>query len=620
MCGICGILGASPRKAVEDMNRALAHRGPDAEGIWQGEEVLLAHRRLAIIDTAPSSDQPFIDSEDLVMVFNGEIYNYRELKARLAHHEFRTNSDTEVLLAAYKEWGHAMLSELNGMFAFAIWDGHKKELFIARDRLGIKPLYYYIGDEQFVFASEVRAMLASGFVPRKLDQNALVDHLRYQSVHAPNTLVQDVMVLMPGHYMVVEDGHVSHKGYWELNAPKPQLVPERKEELHQAVRARFTKAVERRLVADVPFGAFLSGGIDSSMVVGTMSDISDLPVKTFNIAFNEAEFSEAKFARTIADRFKTEHNEILLKPDDMLDVLPTALKAMDHPSGDGPNTFIVSKATKQAGVSMALSGLGGDELFAGYDIFTRTLDLESKKWLPSFPKVFRKLGAAGLLRYKRSMASLKIGELLRQNSFHLEDTYPISRLTFLDRELDRLLKRDKLPANLVRQLVFDQLGPESAGAQLPLLSKVSVAEMSTYMQNTLLRDSDQMSMAHALEVRVPFLDHELVEFLLQVSDVQKFPTTPKQLLLDSMSGMLPKEVWDRPKMGFTLPWADWMRGELRSFCEARINALADRSPFNGKEVLDYWQRFLQKDPIMPWSRIWHLVVLEDWLDQNDIAV
>jgi len=617
MCGICGVLGGS-RKAVEAMSDALAHRGPDADGIWSSDEVVLGHRRLAIIDTSRGSDQPFInEQEDLIIVFNGEIYNYQELRAQLSNHHFRTRSDTEVLLAAYQEWGAAMLDRLNGMFAFAIWNSREQELFIARDRLGIKPLYYSSGDDHFVFASEIRSILASGLVGRNLDHDALVDHLRYQSVQAPNTLVRDVKMLMPGNYMVINDGHIVEKTWWQMNDPSTISVRSGID-LKEQIRELFMKSVERRMIADVPYGAFLSGGIDSSLVVAAMSEVSDLPVKTFNVSFNESEFSEAKFARTISEKFATDHTEVLLKPKDMLDLLPDALGAMDHPSGDGPNTYVVSKATREAGVTMALSGLGGDELFAGYDIFKRTLELESKKWIPSFPKILRRLGAKALLGYKRSMSSLKIGELIKQDAFHLEDTYPISRLTFMDHELVALLTRSKLPPDRVRAMVIEQLGPETSGAFLPLLSKVSIAEMSSYMQNTLLRDTDQMSMAHALEVRVPFLDHELVSFMLQVSDKDKFPNTPKRLLVESMDGLLPKEIWERPKMGFTLPWADWMLNDLRSFCQEHMHALADRAMFDRNEVRSYWQRFLQKDPIMPWSRIWHLVVLEHWLQAHSI--
>jgi len=478
-------------------------------------------------------------------------------------------------------------------------------------------LYYSSDDDHFIFASEVRALLASGLVQRVLDQDALVDHLRYQSVHAPNTLIRDIKMLMPGNYMVISDGHIEEKTWWKLNEP-PRTQYNSGKELKEQIRDLFMNSVERRMISDVPFGAFLSGGIDSSMVVAAMTEVSSLPVKTFNISFDEVEFSEAKYARLISEKFKTDHTEILLKPQDMLDLLPDALSAMDHPSGDGPNTYVVSKATKEAGVTMALSGLGGDELFAGYDIFKRTLELESRKWIPSFPKILRRAGAKALLSYKRSMSSLKIGELIKQDAFHLEDTFPISRLTFMDHEIADLLTRNKLPQNKVRAMVLSAVGPETQGAFLPLLSKVSVAEMTTYMQNTLLRDTDQMSMAHALEVRVPFLDHELVSFMLNVSDSDKFNGRPKQLLIRSMEGLLPREIWDRPKMGFTLPWADWMLNDLRSFCQEHMHSLADRAMFNGNEVRSYWQRFLQKDPIMPWSRIWHLVVLEHWLQAHNI--
>lgn len=623
MCGIAGIAGLkgleAPEAMVKRMTDREAHRGPDAEGIWSNNEVVLGHRRLSIIDLSPASNQPLHSADgERTIIFNGELYNYRELKAQLAHHSFKTGGDTEVVMAAYAEWGLGCLDRFHGMYAFALWDHQRSELHIVRDRLGIKPVYLFERDGHLVFASEIRALFASGLVPRELDQAGLADYLRYGTVHAPATLVKDVRMLMPGHRLLWKAGAVSTHRYWHLvgNATReaaemPLPVVQRE------VRARLARAVEKRLVSDVPFGAFLSGGIDSSAVVGLMAQASTTRVHTFSVVFNEEAFSEERYARLVAKRFHTEHTAIQLKPEDMLRLLPDALQAMDHPSTDGPNTYVVSQVTKEAGITMALSGLGGDELFAGYEVFSRSLGLLKKNWITSVPKPLRAMAGAAYKGARRTAAASKAAELLKVRSFAIEETYPLSRLTFTNAELRAFAPVPDLPGNAVQDIVSELLNKEG-GNSLPLLSQVSVAELSTYLQNVLLRDTDQMSMAHALEVRVPFLDHELVEFVLGVNDQHKFPRTPKQLLVDSLSDLLPREIVDRPKMGFTLPWEQWMKNELRSFCEERLAKLGARPEFDKHGVDRLWQRFLGGDQRVTWSRVWYLVVLADWIDRNGI--
>ncbi len=623
MCGIAGIAGLkgleAPAATVKRMTDAIAHRGPDAEGVWQGADAVLGHRRLSIIDLSAAGTQPFHDAEGrFSIVFNGEIYNYRELRSELADHTFRTGTDTEVLLAAWTRWGAQCVERLHGMFAFAVWDAREQELTIVRDRLGIKPVYLYEREGRLLFASELRALLATGLVPRQVDPTALTDYLRYATVHAPATLVKDVRMLLPGHLLRWKAGRTEEHRYWHLvHQARREAADLPIETVRREVRERLGRAVEKRLVSDVPFGAFLSGGIDSSAVVGLMAQASSAPVHTFSVVFDEERFSEERYARIIARKFNTEHTAIRLKPADMLRYLPEALAAMDHPSVDGPNTWVVSKVTKESGITMALSGLGGDELFAGYDVFSRTLGLLKRNWITAVPKPLRAAAGAAYKGARRTAAATKAAELLKARSFAIEDTYPLSRLTFTNSELRTFLRPQELPDNAVQAIISHLLHHEHGGT-LPLLSQVSIAELGTYLQNVLLRDTDQMSMAHALEVRVPFLDHELVEFVLGVNDRQKFPDTPKQLLVDSLGDLLPREVVDRPKMGFTLPWDHWMRHELRSYCEARLARLGERSAFNADGVNGLWKRFLANDKRVTWSRVWYLVVLADWLERNGI--
>ena len=448
MCGINGILGIADaslaKQKVQAMNTAMKHRGPDDDGFYVEENIAFGHRRLSIIDLSAAGHQP-MQSHDgrFQIVYNGELYNYKELKFELKRvvsgskdqaYFFQTDTDTEVIIAAYARWGEDCLNHFNGMYAFAIWDTHKKELFIGRDRLGIKPLYYLYTNNVLAFSSELRSLLASDLIPKKLDENSLVDYLRYQTVHAPNTILKGVKMLMPGHYLKSSNYKITIHNYWNLSKNR-STSPNGKtyEDVCKDVNQLLTKSVERRLIADVPFGAFLSGGIDSSAIVGLMTKVSSEKVKTFSVTFDESEFSEAKYAQLIAKKFNTDHHEIILKPSDFLKELPNALKAMDHPSGDGPNTYIVSKATKNAGITMALSGLGGDELFAGYDVFKRSLQLNRKSWLNIVPKFIRGMAGSILTKIKPGVASEKIAALLKQDKVNFKTFYSLSINTCRDK-------------------------------------------------------------------------------------------------------------------------------------------------------------------------------------------
>ena len=626
MCGIAGIYGldklADPRAVIRRMTDACAHRGPDAVGEWIDGPVVLGHRRLSIIDRTSASDQPFQSADgSYTLIFNGEIYNYRELKQellRIGHHSFRTNSDTEVLLAAYMQWGAKCLGKLHGMFAFAVHDRRRMELFIARDRLGIKPLYYHEGNDHFVFGSELRSLLASGLVPRKLDRISLIDHLRYQTVHAPHTIVEGVKMLMPGHCMLVSDEGTRIEKWWDVNsAARRDLHGLGRATIEKEIRARLSIAVERRLVADVPFGAFLSGGIDSSAIVGLMSEVSTSKVHTFSVVFDEEEYSEEQYAAIVSRKFGTGHEVLRLKASEMLGSLPQILSSMDHPSGDGANTWMVSRATKQAGITMALSGLGGDELFAGYPVFRHAMSLWGKRYITQFPAWSRRIAREFLIRARPAFARSAWADAMLLDSFTVDRTYPLARLLATDRELRSMLRNSDLPPNRVAGIMH-RIIREEGGHDLPFLGQVSIGELSTYLPNVLLRDTDQMSMAHALEVRVPFLDHELVEFVIGISDGMKFPHTPKQLLVSALGDLLPPEIVHRRKMGFVLPWKQWMRNELRDFCAQRIASLGHRSMFRKGALEAMWNSYLNGDPRVRWYQLWSMIVLEDWIQQNQI--
>lgn len=599
------------------MTDALAHRGPDREGQWVDGPIALGHRRLSILDLSDAGRQPMADADGrFVVVFNGEIYNYREIREQLAgRYPFKSGSDTEVLLAAWREWGEEALHRLHGMFAFGLWDSREEILWLVSDRLGVKPLYHAEQDGITVFASEVRSILASGLVDRRLDQDSLADFLAYQSVPAPDTLVAGVQLLQPGHLIRISRGYRETRCWWSLlRAAKPSPPEQDYATTVRRTRELLQASVARRMVADVPLGAFLSGGIDSSSIVALMAHASSQPVETFSVIFGEREFDESQWSSLVAEKFRTRHHPILLSASDFLAEVEPALVAMDHPSGDGPNSFVVSKATKRAGVTVALSGLGGDELFAGYPFF-RQLPTLRKSRLMRLPRALRRAAALLGSGLPLSRGRAKALEVLSLPSTSLADILPVYRRVFPQAAADRLLntpsRRDNAARRWLQQHRADLEG-------LPLLSQISAVEIGCYMHSVLLRDADQMSMAHALEVREPFLDHELVEFVIGLPDAPKEPTTPKRLLVDAMGDDLPPGIWNRRKMGFTFPWAEWIRNELRPLCEDRLARLRAREILQPAEIDRLWRRFLSGDPGAGWLHVWLLVVLGDWVERHGL--
>ncbi|MBL7814390.1 MAG: asparagine synthase (glutamine-hydrolyzing) [Saprospiraceae bacterium] len=626
MCGITGAFNLknsiSANTVIKTMTDALAHRGPDSEGFFVDHpKIALGHRRLSIIDLSTSANQPFSDNSGrYVLVFNGEIYNYLDVKPLLTDYDFKTTSDTEVILAAYIKWGKDCLRHLNGMFAFAIWDKKKEELFIARDRLGVKPFYYYHDGQTFVFASELRSILQSGLVRRRVEEKALRDYLVFQSVYAPYTLIKEVYQLMPGECGFVSEQRFDKHIYWSVEKPSPQYEIPDAQTAQKKVRELLTASVSRRMISDVPLGAFLSGGIDSSAVVALMAETSERPIDTFTVVFDEKEFDESHFANIIAKKFKTHHTKIRLTPADFLKELPEALDAVDAPSGDGLNTYIVSKVTKQAGITVALSGLGGDELFAGYNYFNHFQKIRSSLsmyW--KLPHSLRSplVGLAGVFLPK-NQKSERILKILRAKEPTMAEIYPLFRLVNTEKEANNLLKNrtTALPL-IIADLLTER---EKDIRQLPVLSQVTTAELLGYTLNVLLRDTDQFSMASALEVREPFFDFPLVEYVLNVPDAFKTdPSIPKSLLVKALDPLLPNEIYNRPKMGFSFPWKEWLLNDLRTLCETNLDYLKNCQLFNADAVQAQWTLFLNsKGEKISWVKIWQLVVLSHWLKKNQI--
>jgi asparagine synthase (glutamine-hydrolysing) len=636
MCGIFGIVAHKariPDGLVERGTQSLAHRGPDDSGTIclreatsGGVEIGLGNRRLAILDLSPLAHQPMHDaSTGNWIVYNGELYNFREVRRELeqAGARFISQSDTEVLLRAYARWGEACLEKFRGMFAFAIWDASRHRLFLGRDPMGIKPLYYAHTGSYFLFASEVRSLLGSRLVAPKIDRAGLLNYLTFGSAYDPLTLIQGVRALPAGHMLAWEGGKLRESRYWDLvdegrttaGASPADSLPSPESAL-QTLQPALEEAVRLQLVSDVPVGVFLSGGIDSSALVSILSRGGVRP-STFSIVFRESDFSEAQYSRAVAAKFHTDHHEISVAQSDVLAGIPDALRAMDLPTMDGINTYFVSREARQAGAKVALSGLGGDEVFAGYSSFHTVPKMERfARFWRHVPRGLRASAASAFAAFSReSDQNRKLAALAAENGRILHP-YFLSRMLFTPAQRDRLFPAEA--EDIETAFTSQNLNLQRA-VPLDPVNRVSYLESRCYMLNTLLRDADFMSMSQGLEVRVPLIDHRLAKAVLAMPGRWKMNRTPKKLLVDALADSLPREIVHRRKRGFTLPFQHWMRQELRPEIETVLNAKRIRhGPLGGllagDEAEAVWKAFLRG--AVSWTRPWSLYVLERWCEVN----
>jgi asparagine synthase (glutamine-hydrolysing) len=621
MCGINGVYNYQSLTDIENkvkqMNSLTKHRGPDFTDVYLDSTVCLGHNRLAIIDLDSKSNQPFISNdENLVLVYNGEIYNFLELKKQLSKsYKFKTESDTEIIIAAYLQWGISMVAKFNGMFSFALWDKKNEQFFLCRDRLGIKPLYYSEYQESIIFSSSLNAINQYYLTKTSINKDDFVDFLRFGTVHSPNTFLNEIKSLERASYLIASSEETKIVEYWNFFNNSSLINTE--QDPHKKINKLLLDSVDKRMMSDVPFGVFLSGGIDSSILVAAASKVSTKKINTFSIVFKEKSFDERKYSRMMASKYKTNHFELELNPEDILHQIEEPFKFMDHPSVDGINTFFISKQVHEKGYKMAISGAGADELFSGYPVFKNSLELSNKKWLFSFPPQIRRLASKLLYLYKPNLQSEKMGEILNLKLLELSNFYPIFRKIFSDSSIMNLSNQSfnlKSPYSFLwaeNEFSFNQRGYKTS-----FLNKVSALEIETYLQNVLLRDADQMGMANSLEIRVPFLDHSLVEYVLSLSDKLKYPEYSKKLLVDSTKGWIPDEIINRKKMGFVFPWEKWMRNELKIFCEQSINSLEYIPFFDMNYVNTLWVNFLKNKSQVHWLQIWSLVVLGKWTAYN----
>lgn len=641
MCGIAGIFRLTGPPSVEDavavlrMLDAQIHRGPDDWGLvlpdtlgadpdlrrlllsrpsspehvrtypapGAGPSAILGTRRLSIIDLSSRGRMPMGSGDRRWIAHNGEIYNHQALRADLAAGgaEFRSSTDTEVILGGYAAWGDRVLQRLRGMFALAVFEAapHPR-LLLARDRLGIKPLYYHQDRERLIFASEVRALLRSGMVPDETNADALIRFLQWGSVPVPHTTIKDVLALPAGHSLALDADGTRLEPYGDPAAgPRESQALARlgRPEVVARTRALLEEAVRLHLTSDVPLGVFLSGGIDSSGLVALSSRLLDAPVTTLSVVFDEPGYSEAAYARAVAARYGTDHREVRLRAGDVFEALPRFFAAMDEPTVDGVNTWFISEAARRSGLTVVLSGTGGDEVFLGYAHLRRGVLLHRlRTMLATLPAPLRRALLLGVRRAGAMVgrAGLERLEYLERPS--AESLYLAVRGLFGPGQIRDLLELGETePAEWVAgSSIADDQRTADALARL---------EFAHYLQNQLLKDTDVMGMAHSLEIRVPYLDHELVRWVVGLPRSMKLGgARHKPLLVDALDG-LPREIWARPKMGFTFPFAPWMRERA-----AELEAISlEGKLLHRKAVEGVWSDF--RHGRLHWSRAWALVVL-----------
>lgn len=618
MCGIAGIVETEGRPADPSLLRAmttlLRHRGPDGDGFVCRGPVGLGHRRLAIIDLA-TGDQPMASDDGAIwIVFNGEIYNFRELRRELesAGARFKTSSDTEVILRAYESWGSECVRRLRGMFAFAILDERARRVVLARDRVGIKPLFYAWDGRRLLFASELKGLLEDPGFPRTLDREALGAYLTYHYVPAPLTIFAGARKLPAATTLVLslDGGEPRLSEYWRL--PFAPVTDVREAEWMEGLRAHLDDAVRSHMVADVPIGAFLSGGIDSGTVVALMARASSAPIRTFSIGFEEAEFDELAYARQIAERFGTEHHEYVVKAD-ALTVLPKLIWHFDEPFADSSAvpTYYVSEVTRRH-VTVALSGDGGDENFAGYRRYAQAQALDRR--MGSLPALLRPLlGMAARVLPVGGPGQAYAGLLASRGvaRYHRLVTYERSET------LRRLLSKDfaDLADRAADPAVFERLADRQQAPDF--VSALQHIDMATYLPDDILTKVDRTSMAVSLEARVPLLDHLLMEYVATIpSDLKLRGETGKYLLKRAMADALPSEILGRRKMGFGVPLGTWLRRELREMARDTLlgSAARQRGIFRSVEV-ERLLRIHDSGRRDYSARLWALLCLELWMER-----
>jgi len=574
MCGICGIysfnqLRATDQELIRQMCEVMVHRGPDDEGFYFDKKVALGMRRLSIIDLVTGHQPIHNEDKSIWIIYNGEIYNFPELKSQLIKkgHKFYTNTDTEVIVHLYEEEEEEVVNKLNGMFSIAIWDKKKGKLLLVRDRLGIKPLHYLELNNQFIFSSEIKSILQTNY-QREIDFDALSQFFTFEYIPAPKTIFKGIKKLLPGHMIIVQDNKIKIKSYWDIKYEyNPKNIKDEDyytEEIYQ----RLKESVSKRLISNVPLGVFLSGGIDSSTITALMSKVADSKIKTFSIGFEEKSFNELNYAKKVANYFQTDHQEFVVKSNTVKELVPILMEYLDEPLADASiiPTYIISKLARKY-VTVALAGDGGDELFAGYDTYKAYQVARYYRKVPKFirDRIIYKIVSSLPASQKRLSFEFKAKKFISGID------YPPEIANYIWWGAYNPLEKERLFSNELKSLINEELfspvflhlknhQPDN------MLNRLGYLDLKLYLQDGLLVKVDRMSMANSLEIRVPFLDHTFVEFATSIPYCLKLKgLTTKYILKKTIQPFLPAEVLKRKKIGLDIPLGVWIKNELKDF-------------------------------------------------------
>ena len=633
MCGICGLMQTSgnrvedPRATISKMAASMAHRGPDSQGLWVSGDnrIALGHRRLAILDLSQAGNQPMISADGrYVIAYNGEIYNHYSLRKELdlQGNAFLGSSDTETLLAAISQWGLIeAVRKCVGMFAFALWDTEKGQLHLVRDRIGIKPLFYGTVENDFVFGSELKALRALPEFRNEIDRNALALFFRHSYIPSPHSIYTNINKLPPGTILTTDgEGAPRIQAYWSAKDiwGNAASFPDTAEKAADRLEELLFDAVKIRMLADVPVGAFLSGGIDSSTVVALMQRASMSPVKTFSIGFHEERFNEAPSAARIARHLGTDHTEFYVTPEEMMQVIPSLPDLWDEPFGDSSQvpTYLLSKLTREE-VSVALSGDGGDELFQGYAHYQHLLGAWGK--ITSVPTPLRllisKVGIHGLSRLLHEPPPFSSPTLKRLRLLGFESFQPFYR---------HAISRDAYPESLVIGSREPCYGLTEDYSQLDLdeLQMMSFMDVLTYLPEDILTKVDRASMGVSLEARVPILDHRVVEFAASLPPSMNVRGgSGKRVLRQVLGRYVPENLYERPKMGFGIPLGDWLQNRLQDWAESLLapKRIKAQGYLDNEAVQRLWMQFTQGDRDKA-DQVWNVLMFQAWIENNSSSM
>jgi asparagine synthase (glutamine-hydrolysing) len=628
---MCGIAGIASRKiaselvaSTERMVAAIAHRGPDSHGVRNVGGCVLGNTRLAIVDLSERGRQPMCNEDARVWItYNGECYNAEEFRKDLLSrgHHFKSTTDTEVILHMYEEFGDRCVEKLRGMFAFAIWDSRANKLLLVRDRLGIKPLYYALMPESIIFASEIKALLVSELVPRKLNGAGLGAYLALGHIPPPWTAIQGVTPLDPGHIGIWQDGNWRIKPYWKLPLSSNGFSHPAPEKISENLREILLQSSRSQLMSDVPIALFLSGGVDSAVIGALMRSVGAQQLTALTIGFEEESFDESEPSRRTAELLGISHCVIRMPASRMVESLDHAIWAMDQPTTNGLNAYWISRAAAEAGFKVALSGQGGDELFGGYESiawFNRFSRIAS--WLQRFPQGMGR----GLFDHRAlPFRWRKLSRLVGADDPFVEAQLAV-RLMFLETDVQELLSPAVAPGNspFEAKIFLTELAQPTKGRDLQ--ERIAFLDVPAHLEARLLRDGDAMSMAHSLEVRPVLLDHTVVDYVFSLAPAVRLQN--KKLLVDATRECMPAglfaELATRPKRTFTFPFARWLGGELRPVIEEtfRPERLAAAGVLDSNEVARLWRRFLREPRAVGWSRLWCVFVLARWCEVMHVGV